>query len=196
MTVIHSPDVTDKFTTQRIRRAAKALVADGTYPSSQLDDLIQDMSLALLEQARKNFDPERARWSTFVTTVLRLVVVSLRRKQATEQSQAEGDVGSLNVLIHDEDGHQSELGPTISEEEHRTGLGAGFVSHTDQVELALDVQAVVDGLPEELREICELLKTHSLAEISRRLDMPMSTLKRRVAQLRERFQAAGLDDAA
>ena len=42
----------------------------------------------------------RARWSTFVTTVLRLVVVSLRRKQATEQSQAEGEVGSLNVLIN------------------------------------------------------------------------------------------------
>ena len=53
MTVIHAPDVTDKFTTQRIRRAAQALVADVTYPSSQLDDLIQDMSLALLEQARQ-----------------------------------------------------------------------------------------------------------------------------------------------
>lgn len=80
MSVTYAPDVTDKFCTNLIRRTARSLVGDGTFPRSDLDDVIQDLTLALLEQA-VNFDAEKACWSTFVKKVVRDAGISLRRRQ-------------------------------------------------------------------------------------------------------------------
>lgn len=193
MTVLYAPDVADRFTSQLIRRTAKALVADGTYPRSDLDDVIQELRLALIEQAG-NFDPERARWSTFVKTVVRLTAHSLRRKQQADFRQEEADIASLNTSIVDGDGRRTEIGATVSEEEYRRGVGMGFVSHVEQVDLALDVQAAIDKLPAELREVCERLKYQSPAEIARELSIPKTSVSRRIAQIREHFLAAGLAD--
>jgi RNA polymerase sigma factor (sigma-70 family) len=191
MTVRHAPDVADKFTTQLIRRTAKMLVSDGAFPASDLDDVVQELRLALIEQA-ENFDPDRARWSTFVKTVVRLTASTLRRKQRAEFRQAEQGFASLNVLIADEDGQLAEMGATVGEEEYRTGLGEDFVSHTDQVDLALDVQAALSTLPAELQEIAERLKRQSVCEMARELGVSKSTLNRRVVEIREHFRRAGL----
>jgi RNA polymerase sigma factor (sigma-70 family) len=193
MTVLHAPDVTDKFTTQLIRRTAKMLVNDGTFPRSDLDDVIQELRLALIEQA-DNFDPERARWSTFVKTVVRFTAATLRRKQRADFRQAEAGFASLNVLIADEDGQLAEIGATVGEEEFRTGLGEDFVSHTDQVDLSIDVQAALNTLPAELQEIAERLKRQSLCEMAHEMGVSKTTLARRVVEIREHFRRAGLAD--
>lgn len=191
MIVLHAPDVTDKFTTQLIRRTAKMLVGDGTFPASDLDDVIQELRLALIEQAG-NFDPARARWSTFVKTVVRLTAATLRRKQRADFRQAEAGFASLNVMIPDEDGQLVEMGATVGEEEHRTGLGQDFFNHADQVNVALDVQAAIATLPAELQEIAERLKRQSVCEMARELGVSKTTLNRRVAEIREHFRRAGL----
>jgi len=193
MTVIHAPDVTDHFTTQFIRRTARMLVNDGTFPRCDLDDVIQELRLALIQQA-DNFDPERARWSTFVKTVVRLTAVTLRRKQQADFRQVEAAYASLNTLIADEDGQLAEIGATVGEEEYRTGLGEGFISHTDRLDLAIDIQATIDTLLAELREICERLQDQSLVEVSHDLGIPKTTLSRRMALIREHFRLAGLSN--
>lgn len=186
----HAPDVTDAFTTNLIRKTAQALVDEGTFPQSDQEDVIQDLTLALLEQT-PNFNPERAKWSTWVKNVVRLIAISIRRRQDAECRRGQREVGSLNVLINDEDGQLVELGATVSEQEHRSGLGVGHVSHTDQNDTALDVQKILDGLPENLRDLAVRLKTQSLAEISRELNVPRTTLAHRVGKIREAFAAAG-----
>ena len=190
MTVQHAPDVTDRFTTQLVRRTARMLVSEGTFPASSLDDVAQDLHLALIQQAG-NFDPDRARWSTFVKTVVRFTAVTLRRKQRADFRQREASFASLNVTITDGDGQLVEMSATVGEEEYRTGLGQGSVEHTDQVNRALDVEQVIATLPAELRDLAERLKHQSVCEIARDLGVSKTTLTRRVVEIRERFRQAG-----
>jgi RNA polymerase sigma-70 factor, ECF subfamily len=192
MPTLHAPDINDRFTTQLVRRTAHLLVDEGTFPQSDVDDVAQELTLALLEQFDQ-FDPERARWSTFVRTVVRSTAISLRRKQRAARRLAPADQISLNTLISDEDGYPTELGSTVSEEEHRTGVGQDLVDHTRQADLSQDIQAVVDSLPAELRQICERLEKHSLSEVAEQLGMSRNTLSRRLKELQEHFREAGLE---
>ena len=193
MTVIHAPNVTDKFVTHFIYRTAKALVNEGTFPRSDEEDIAQELHMALIAQA-KNFNPDKARWSTFVKNVVRNTAVSLRRRQRAQRRKS--DMCSLNVLIEGADGELVELGATVSEEEHRTGTGQDFISHAEQVDAALDVQDVLESLPAELREICQRLKYHTATEVRRELGISRTTMRRRMETLRSNFRAAGIEGLA
>jgi RNA polymerase sigma-70 factor (ECF subfamily) len=193
MTVTHAPDVTDKFSSQIIRNTAKALVSEGTFRRSDLEDVVQDLRLALLEQA-VNFDPEKSKWSTFVKHVVRQSAVSLRRRQRAQRRQGQCELRSLNVRIDDGDGQSAELGATISEEEHRSGRGQACISHTDQADLAMDVQGAMNSLPAELQEICERLKYQTPTEVRRELGITRTTMERRMELLRQHFREAGVSE--
>jgi RNA polymerase sigma-70 factor (ECF subfamily) len=62
------------------------------------------------------------------------------------------------------------------------------------VSLARDVEILLKELPVGLRKLAELLKSCSIAEASRELGIPRTTLNDRVRVLRERFERAGLRD--
>src|SRR5262249_38805703 len=59
---------------------------------------------------------------------------------------------------------------------------------------ALDVAAVLARLPPPLRPVAEALHARPLAAAARHLRMSRTTLYQRLADLREVFAAAGLDD--
>lgn len=197
MTVTQAPNVTDKVTNQTIRRTANALVDDGVFPRSDLEDVEQELRLALVEQA-PNFNPDKARWSTFVRHVVKMAAISLRRHQKAQRRQGCREVPSLNVLLKDprEMGPPTELGATVSEEEFRTGVGQDFISHTEQIDLSLDVESVLDSLPEGLRDICERLKYQTPTEVRRELGISRTTMNRRLEALREHFRKTGIGECA
>ncbi|MCI0333663.1 MAG: sigma-70 family RNA polymerase sigma factor [Planctomycetes bacterium] len=193
MTVTYAPDITDYFTTQLIRRTANSLVETGIFPQSDLDDVIQELRLCLLTQV-PNFNPSKARWSTFVKHVVRMSAISLRRRQNAECRRGARQVGSLNVLVDGPFGAHTQLGAMVSEEEHRTGVGQGFISHADQIDLSEDVRTVIDSLPAALKQICERLAFQTPTEVRRELGLPRSTMQRRLESLRKHFRAAGISD--
>jgi len=73
------PDVSDRFTTDFIRKTARALIDDGHFARAEMGDLVQELTLAVIESLKNNFDPSRARWTTFVKTVVRRRATSLLR---------------------------------------------------------------------------------------------------------------------
>lgn len=189
-TAIYPADVTDKFTTRLIRRKADELVAEGTFPPSEREDVIQNMTLTLLEQSA-NFDPQRAKWSTYVKETVHRIAVSLRRREDAECRRGRRDVASLSVLIPDEDGQLVELGATVSEAEYDAGLGRQRPSHTDAIDLTLDTQAVIDRLPENLREIAQRLKHQTVSQVAREMSIPRTTLLHHISKIRDAFADAG-----
>ena len=191
MTTLYAPDITDKFTTQLIRRTAQMLVSDGFYPSSDLDDVIQEIGLALFQRADK-FDPKRARWSTFVKMAVRSAAATLRRKQRADFRQAASEVASLNVMIPDEDDQLVDMGATIGQDEYHRGQGRVHVSHADQVDRTLDVRTATASLPAELQEIAVRLERQSVREMARELNVSRTTLNRRIAEIQAYFCRAGL----
>lgn len=64
------------------------------------------------------------------------------------------------------------------------------------LELSIDVKTVLASLPKEDRELAITLLEHPPVEASRILGIPTSTLHDRLARLRRRFSAAGLEPIA
>jgi len=175
------------------RKVARKLVKDGVYTRDDLEDLIQDLLLALLE-SRDAYDPAKARWTYFVKTVVDRKAISLRRAQSTESRGSTLVVASLNVLVVDGEGKRVELAQQVCQEER--GLRRG-IEHSDgqsQLERSLNVADIVSQLDEELATICRLLAEKSVAEVARELKIPRTTLISRLAKVRERFVAAGFDE--
>jgi DNA-directed RNA polymerase specialized sigma24 family protein len=99
---------------------------------------------------------------------------------------------SLNEEIHDGRKRTVERGEFLSREEDDQRLRGR--SERDRRDMVLDVNAVLSRLPEEVRKLCELVKTVPVSEAARRLGMPESTASKRLRDLRERSRKAGLDD--
>lgn len=74
------------------------------------------------------------------------------------------------------------------------GGPADPASDPARAELALDVAAVVAGLPEDLRDLAGRLMTQSLSEAARDLGVVRSSLQRRIGRIRRLFEDAGLDE--
>ncbi len=62
-----------------------------------------------------------------------------------------------------------------------------------QVELRVDVQAVVADLPPTLREACDQLQRESLSAVARGIGSPRSTLDSALGKAREAFRRGDLD---
>jgi RNA polymerase sigma-70 factor (ECF subfamily) len=192
MTTTYPPDVTDRFVKKFTRLVARELIAEDVYPESDLEDLVQELQLAVVERAPR-FDAERAKWSTFVKTVVRRRAISLRRRQMAECRAGGREVSSLNVTFEDEDGQTTTLANLVREDQSFGYLGRDYQSDEDQAALAMDVATVISKLPTELRELCELLKHGSIADVARDRGIPRTTLRHQLNKIREAFVAAGFE---
>lgn len=192
MPTIHAPDVTDKFATQLIRRTARELVADGHYPQSDLDDVIQDLTLGLIERLPK-FDPEKATWSTFVKNVVRRKAVSLFRHQEAECRGSDETIESLHKTIRGEDGSPEDRANTITEDAYHAAFGKQFKTDEQQAAFDSDVATVIDSLPAAQQDLCRRLMSQPLSAVARDLGVPRTSLAYEVEKLRERFRQAGLE---
>lgn len=195
MSAVTAPDVCDRFATTYARKAARNLIADRVYAKNDLEDLVQELMLALLE-CRDSYDPSKARWTYFVKTVIDRKSISLRRSQSTESRGNTVVVASLNVLVHDEEGQLVELAQQVYQSEGGAHRG---IEHRDRqagIERTLNISDVVAQLDPELAEICSLLAEMSVTEAARVLGIPRTTLISRLAKIREHFFEAGMEPNA
>ncbi len=141
------------------------------------EELVQETFLRVWRSAG-SFDPARGSARTFVFTLARRAAVDLRRRRAMRPLDLLADAGG------------AEGGPE---------LGAGGAPG-DGLLPALDLTDAVARLSPAQREVIELGYGHDLtqAEIARRLDLPLGTVKTRshsaLMALRRRLD--GLEAAA
>ena len=121
--------------------------------------------------------------------VEREVAKILRFQQAEKRDYRR--IRSLNVIVPSSDG-LVELGATIGTDEYDARRGAATPDRNRQVDLEHDVQAVLDSLPAELRDLAEQLKRKSLSQIAREMDVPRYRLRCQLQELREKFEAENL----
>ena len=145
-------------------RAAANLAASRHFSLSDCDDIEQDLIVRLLE-SWPNFDPVKSSAKTFIATVVRNGVSKLIRRRQLEQRMFV-DADAL---------------PVVEEP-----------SHENDVDLGIDVAAVLARLPPEDRDLAERLIDNSMAEIALQDGVAYATVHKRVQRLRECFEAAGL----
>lgn len=186
-----SPEA-QEFAQRLIRRKSRQLAAKENFTPSDREDVSQDLWLHLYERLDK-FDAEKGTIFAFIVTVVERKAISIMRRH----SAAKRDIcrcSSLNLSVRADDGTRIDLASTITQDAPDPRLCNESRHPQHRVEMALDVATVVEQLPPELRDICERLKTHTLADIARELGVPRTTLYSRIKKLREHFEEAGLRD--
>ena len=82
----------------------------------------------------------------------------------------------------------------FDQEDYLLRTGAQSRPSDELSALALDVAAVLETLPPELRDLCRRLMRNSITEVSRTTGIPRSTLYGLIHKVRTVFEDAGLRD--
>jgi len=181
----------NEYAQKLIKRTARTLVGKAGLTKSDIEDIEQELTLELLKRLPK-FDPARAALNTFITAVIRMHAAKILETRSWGIRDYRREEFSLNEEVRDGEGDTTERGDLIGREEHDRRLGGR--SERDRHDMVLDVDAVLSRLPEDTRKLCELVKTMTAPEAARRLGIPESTAYKQLADLRETFRKAGLDD--
>ena len=95
---------------------------------------------------------------------------------------------SLNECFEDADGRSVERVDTFDQEDYLLRTGGQSRPSEELSALAIDVAAVIEGLPHELRNLCRRLKAETVTEISRDTGVPRGTIYESIKKLREIFE--------
>ena len=157
------------------------------------EDIEQELHLKLLKHLA-SYDPQKGRRQAFVTVIVKRQAANLlRAKWALKRDHRGVRSLSMELAKNDEEG-PVELADTISQRHLGARLGRATREEHELADLAMDVRDVIAGLPPELGELAQRLKTDSLSQIARDLGVPRTTLADRVRKLRRCFEQAGLRD--
>jgi DNA-directed RNA polymerase specialized sigma24 family protein len=167
------------YATWYARRKAKKL--DGKYGLDG-EDLAQELALHLLCQWPQ-YDPSKGKPTTFIQNVVDTKVCELIR----DRCHPKRDYRCHRRL--------STVGEAA---EHGLLDGVrGQPEHSDRelVEMKLDCEIVLNGLPKDLQRTAELLQEMSPAAAARELGITEGAVWKRMTRLREYFERAGYGDA-
>lgn len=183
----------DSFASQFVRHKARQLVRHPGFSKSDRPDIEQELAIELV-QKYDQFDPERARETTFVARVIENKVVSLVRARQAEKRHFRRNGKSLNEMVSDGDGGSVERAQTVDAANAKRHTGQSPRQADDLARLKLDIYEVLETLPMDLRKLAELLMQMSEYAVSRELGKSRRQVANDVARLRERFEDAGLRD--
>lgn len=184
-------ELTRGFAARLIRTKAKQLVGKAGFTRSDVPDLEQEMKVRIWTRFSQ-FDAEKAHWNAFVTTVVERHVATIL--EAARRSKRDGATVSLSELVEDDDHELVELADIIGPEDRESLTGRFVDTDENLADLRMEVADFLESLPGDLRRLCELLKTHSVAGAARRLKIPRTTASSMVTHLRQRCIEAGFED--
>lgn len=163
--------ILDRYAMKRIEFRARRLAIRFNLDDDQREDLAQDMVVELLA-AFPRFDETKASRKTFVNRVLDLFSKHTIR---TRMNQMKRDFEST-VCLHE-----------LDESAHPACDG----SQGSKLDMKLDIEDIFAQMPGTLQRICILLKSFSVTEVAKILNIHRVTLYRRVLQIRAIFEKAG-----
>ncbi len=191
MGVDNSDDGIDPYAAGLIRFKARQLVGKAGFTASDREDIEQELTLDLLRRLPK-YNPKRAQLNTFIARVVEHRLASLIEAQKAGIRDYRRCRCSLNECFEDADGRSVERVDTFDQEDYLLRTGGQSRPSEELNRLAIDVAAVLETLPPELRELCRRLKAETVTEISRDTGVPRGTIYESIKKLREIFKDAGL----
>ena len=181
----------DPYAAGLIRFKARQLVGQAGFTASDREDIEQELTLDLLRRLPK-YNPKRAQLNTFIARVVEHQLASLIEAQKAGIRDYRRCRCSLNECFEDADGRSVERVDTFDQEDYLLRTGGQSRPSEELSALAIDVTAVLEGLPRELRNLCWRLQAETVTEISRDTGVPRGTIYESIKKLREIFKDAGL----
>jgi RNA polymerase sigma-70 factor (ECF subfamily) len=160
-------DLTPYLLQQTALRASLLQTSFG-FAAGEWDDLRQDLALDCLRRLPR-FDAARGNWQGFVRGVVRhhaCVLASRQKYRPQFQSLEAPDTSEVS------DAPAEDFRPYL--------------------ELGLDTERVLEGMPEDLAGIARLLAELPVSAVRRKTGLTGAQLNRRIARIRAAFMRAGL----
>ena len=183
----------DEYAVQLIRYKSGQLAGKAGFRVSDRDDLEQELVFDLWRRMPR-YDPARARRNTFIARVVDHKIASLIEAQKAAMRDYRRCRWSLNDRTEDADGRSLEREETIDQDDYMLRIGARSRTAEELRDLAIDVAALLETLPPELRELCRRLEAETVSEISRATGVPRGTLYESIGKLRKICEEAGLKE--
>ena len=167
-----------------IRSKARSLIGKAGFTVADCPDIEQELALDLLQRL-KHYDAAKSKRSTFMALIVKHRMLTLLNERhaacrdwrlCRESLDGEAWSGDENA----EDGESrinSLLDPSAPTRE--------------DLALAMDLEAAIEGLPQDLRELWDLLADSNLYQVSREAEIPRSNLYYRRERLRAALREAG-----
>ena len=182
-----------KYTMTLVQCKARQLVGKAGYTWDDIEDIEQDLIRDLLEHLPK-FDPAKATLNTFAVRVVEGKISKLLRDRQAEMRDHRRESFSLNEEVETEDG-TVDVFEVVPQDEIDLRTGRYNRPAADRAHLLMDMNAVLIGLSPELRQVADMLRTLSVAEVARELGIPRRTFRmNHLSKLRRAFAACHMDD--
>jgi RNA polymerase sigma-70 factor, ECF subfamily len=176
-----------------IRYKARQLVGSTGFNESDIEDLEQEMMLEVFFRLPK-YDSKKAKLSTFISRILEHRISTI----IEERNALKRDLRLCKLSLNDE--VRLKEGGTVKRidgydiEEYIKRTGRLSRSLEEKLDISIDLKSLIASLPQDLRTLCERLKTKNVTEISRDTGIPRSTLYERINKLRKLLEDSGLRD--
>ena len=168
------------YVVDQVRYHAQRLMQHPTTYGVEIEDLEQELMLDYLSR-KQAYDPEKAQWSTFIDRIFNHKCASLiEAARAQKRGSGIRDV-SLDAWLEDQDGEHHALPDPATEDQ--TGH-----------DLQIDLEQVMQQMPQQLVLLLVDLRTLSISEVSRKTLTPRSTLYSRLSGLRQFLTVQGIGE--
>ena len=173
-----------------IKRKTRQLIARAGIPASDQDDIEQDLAMYLWRIASA-YDPQRGPLEAFVTTLVSHEGSKIVRRRRAKK-RGNGSVTSLKKDAPVSDRSSDPLSHFTTELGADARTGHVRISVQAHSELSIDIEAITGSLPSEWQLMIRLRSIKPMAEVSRDMGIPRSTLNARMKKIRSRFESDGL----
>ena len=167
--VTDTPKDIESYVKKQIDMRMSRLRRIMAFKRLNVQDVRQDFLLAIVS-AMANYDAEKSGWRTFVSSVCNKKYCYLMRTYQNEKKFL------LNLTSLD----------TIDEESE------SLPSYETDFDTQIDVDTAMEGLSDRLRNIAEMLKHNSPAQVAKQLGVSRTTIGRAMKHLRTAFLKNGL----
>lgn len=182
----------DTYAADLIRHKARQLVGKAGFTEDDREDLEQELMIDLIQRMR-HYNPSIAKKTTFMARIVERHIATILEARFAQCRDIRCSVFSLNSTFSNSDGEPEELSGFLSGE-------GSFKNHAHESrerienDIRFEIERSLASLPNELRDLCNRLRTHNMAEIARELKIPRSTLYERLNVLRQSLRDLGLEE--
>jgi RNA polymerase sigma-70 factor (ECF subfamily) len=172
-----------------VRKKVRRLTRTPRDSAVDADDVRQALYLKL-HQALPKFRADCGKVEAFAQTAMDREAASLQRRAVAGKRR--GKPISLQIVITLPSGEHAELAQAISERERASRIGLSPRTACDAIDLSADLSQLLAAYSPADQKLLRRLMKQSVAEISREMGVPESTLHSRVRRFRQVFEAESM----
>jgi len=191
MAEFNRSDVLDGYVHRLIRIKARQLLRHRGFSRSDLDDLVQELTLRLWRQVTR-FDPTRASFHTYAAHVLDSCAATIVRERRRLKRAAGLQTQSVDSTLINRGAQTLPLADLLSEADLYRRRGG---SSPRERQRWTDLSQAVAGLPPELRDLCRRLMSATPTSVARDLGVTRRQVRNAIALIRRHLEKAGLEDS-